>query len=303
MRALILFHPLNMPPLTLYRTPITHPCPLSTPSHHPIVPLSPLHSTTLTTPPGVTPSPSISPATAVKRLVFGSIRKHKALHTFLVNIIATLRVVLVSYDAGVRISLPWSEFLAHLTDYRNPFLSAQLLPRFLEPKDYVYKPPDSHEAFSGEEDHDPLAVQRGVVDMDGGRSPEWNTTFKFQFKPPQITACKILSTEIAKMKVNDQEDVTHFFSYVFLHPFKKSKVLSLSLLTCFSSSPLIPFLRVFHFLYFHFLSLSRWTTRTSISWSWYERPCLRKKTRKETRSLFGSSPSTTRRQPWIISVG
>ena len=105
--------------------------------------------------------------------------------------------------------------LLMIHNHRNPFLSAQLLPRFLEPKDYIYKPPDSHDAFTGEEEKDPLAVQRGAVDMDGGRSPEWNTTFKFQFKPPQITACKILSTEIAKMKVGD-DDCAYSLSNTFL---------------------------------------------------------------------------------------
>jgi hypothetical protein len=43
------------------------------------------------------------------------------------------------YLSGVHMSMSWMEFTAHLADYRNPFLSVQLLPRFLEPEDYIYK--------------------------------------------------------------------------------------------------------------------------------------------------------------------
>jgi hypothetical protein len=87
-------------------------------------------------------------------------------------------VVLASYDSGVRISINWSEFLAHLTNYRNPFLSVQLLPRFLEPEDYIYKPIDD-ESFSPDETEDSLAIiKRGPVAIDGGSQPDWSASFR-----------------------------------------------------------------------------------------------------------------------------
>jgi hypothetical protein len=82
----------------------------------------------------------ISVPSSLKQLVFGSIRANRPLLTFLSNVVSPLRVVLASYDSGVRISINWTGFLAHLTNYRNPFLSVQLLPRFLEPENYIYKP-------------------------------------------------------------------------------------------------------------------------------------------------------------------
>jgi hypothetical protein len=76
----------------------------------------------------------------IKKTIFNSIRNYKALHNFLCNIISSLKVILICYDSDIRVSLSWHEFLTYLTDYRNPFLLVQLLPAFLEPKDYVYRP-------------------------------------------------------------------------------------------------------------------------------------------------------------------
>ena len=40
------------------------------------------------------------------------------------------------------------------------------------------------------------------VDVDGASHPEWNESFSFNFKPPKITVCKVVSTEIAKMEID-----------------------------------------------------------------------------------------------------
>ena len=40
------------------------------------------------------------------------------------------------------------------------------------------------------------------VDIDGASHPEWNESFSFSFKPPKITVCKVVSTEIAKMEID-----------------------------------------------------------------------------------------------------
>ena len=58
---------------------------------------------------------------------------------FLTSCISDLNVVLTSYNNDVRLLVSWTEMLAHLNGYRNPYVCAQLLPAFLEPEDYEYK--------------------------------------------------------------------------------------------------------------------------------------------------------------------
>jgi len=99
------------------------------------------------------------------------------------------------------VNMPWSEMLAHLTEYRNPFVTVQLKPRFLEPWEYVYRPTDNKAAFTGEEEEDPLAARRGDVIMDGSTHPTFNSHFKISFRPPKLTSCKLLSTEITELEV------------------------------------------------------------------------------------------------------
>ena len=41
------------------------------------------------------------------------------------------------------------------------------------------------------------------MDTDGAQHPEWNASFSFNFRPPKLTGCKILSTEIAKLKIDN----------------------------------------------------------------------------------------------------
>jgi hypothetical protein len=140
---------------------------------------------------------------SVRSVVFGSLRSQKALLTFLVNVSSSLNVVISTYNCDSKEVFRWAEMLAHLTNYRNPFVTVQLLPRFVEPEQYIYVPEEDSSFFSGEEADDPLAVQRGPVDLDGAPHPVWNTTFRFSFQPPQLTSCKVLSTDIAKMRLDD----------------------------------------------------------------------------------------------------
>ena len=49
----------------------------------------------------------------------------------------------------------------------------------------------------------PFNTEHTQVDTDGGQHPEWNENFSFSFKPPKLSSCKILSTEIAKMKIEN----------------------------------------------------------------------------------------------------
>ena len=41
------------------------------------------------------------------------------------------------------------------------------------------------------------------MDVYGGQHAEWNTSFSFSFKPPKLSTCKIVSTEIAKIKIDN----------------------------------------------------------------------------------------------------
>jgi hypothetical protein len=41
------------------------------------------------------------------------------------------------------------------------------------------------------------------VDTDGGLHPQWDETFSFSFRPPKMTSCTVLSTEIATMRIDD----------------------------------------------------------------------------------------------------
>ena len=140
----------------------------------------------------------------LKPMVFGAIRGNTPLHSFLTTTMSNLNVVLSTYNSGIRIALSWREMLAHLTDYRNAFLTAELRPRFLEPNEYVYKPFENSAAWNGEAEMDPLAVQRSPAIMDGGTHPHFNANFAIKFRPPKLTACKLLSTEIHKMTIDGQ---------------------------------------------------------------------------------------------------
>ena len=143
--------------------------------------------------------------TGLRSLVFGSIRKHKQLHTFLTTVMSDLNVILTSYNAGIRITMSWREMLAHLTEYRNPFVTVELKPRFLEPNEYIYIPKEDRSAFDGSDENDDLAVQKSTVMTDGGTHPSFDAEFNIKFRPPKLTSCKLLSTEIHKMSVGGIE--------------------------------------------------------------------------------------------------
>jgi Ca2+-binding EF-hand superfamily protein len=139
---------------------------------------------------------------SICRYIFGNIRKQKPLYSFLVRVMSSLNVVLSSYNSGVLVVMTWGSMLAYLTGYRNPFVTIQLLPRFLEPEHYHYYLKDDNSVFTGDnEENDPYTVHKADVCVDGGTHPVWNTEFKINFQPPKLTSCKVLSTGITKMKI------------------------------------------------------------------------------------------------------
>ena len=41
------------------------------------------------------------------------------------------------------------------------------------------------------------------MDTDGGLHPQWDETFSFSFRPPKVNSCKVLSTEIANIRIDN----------------------------------------------------------------------------------------------------
>eukprot|EP00981_Chlorochromonas_danica_P003461 scaffold654_cov207-Ochromonas_danica.AAC.46 len=116
--------------------------------------------------------------------------------------------------------------LAHLTNYRNPFITVHLLPTYITPENYLYDPNDKSDAFTGDDDESDLEEQddndenrlvvvngkekkrrknwqRGPVDFDGAPHPCWNNQFIFDFEVPKLSSCSILCTEVVKMRMDD----------------------------------------------------------------------------------------------------
>ena len=141
---------------------------------------------------------------SIRSFVFSHIRSCKSLCTFLTSVTSSLNVVLATYNGGIRETFRWTEMLSHLTNYRNPFFTVQLLPAFIEPEKYIYQPEEDNSAFTGEDDNEALSKQKSKVDYDGAPHPSWDSTFTFSFQPPQLTHCAVLSTEVAKLKIEDK---------------------------------------------------------------------------------------------------
>lgn len=165
---------------------------------------------------------SVQKARSMQKLVFGSIRKNKNLCTFISNVLSDMHVILRTYDDDSTETMPWKEMVAYLCGNRNPFVTIQLLPEFVEPKcgmiSYIPKVLSSRYAAmvkqltdrkelqrDDEEDKDATDIQTSSVDLDGGRNPIWNAIFKYQYQPPSLTNCPVITTDIVKMRVEDIE--------------------------------------------------------------------------------------------------
>lgn len=143
--------------------------------------------------------------TTIEKVVFGTIRKIKPLYNFLTASISSLKVALATYNGGRRIAMDWTEMLAYLCDYRNPFVTVQLLPKFVEPEEYFYDPDVKAEGFTGDEVKETNPVMASLVDTDGGCFPRWNAKFKAEYRQSQMTTCKIVSREVTKLKIEGVE--------------------------------------------------------------------------------------------------
>lgn len=146
---------------------------------------------------------------SIRSFIFTAIRKNIQLCSFLQNVNSSLNIILSTYNSGIRETLSWNEFLAHLNNYRNTFFTIELLPRFIEPEKYIYNPYEiTEDNNSSDSSSDSSTVEankiKSYVDYDGAPHPYWNTTYKFHFQPPQLTNCPVLSTEVSKIKINNQ---------------------------------------------------------------------------------------------------
>ena len=145
---------------------------------------------------------------SIRSFIFTAIRKNIQLCSFLQNVNSSLNIILSTYNSGIRETLSWNEFLAHLNNYRNTFFTIELLPRFIEPEKYIYNPYEITKDNNNSSSSDSSAVEankiKSYVDYDGAPHPYWNTTYKFHFQPPQLTNCPVLSTEVSKIKINNQ---------------------------------------------------------------------------------------------------
>jgi hypothetical protein len=159
---------------------------------------------------------------SVRSVVFGSIRSQKGLATFLTQVKSSLKVVLTTYNSTLRETFEWDEMLAHLSNKRNPFVTVQLLPKYIPPEKYLYEPQDQAKAFTGDDDDDSddepeppseaaeegielprhKSWQRSRVEFDGAPRPVWDENFAFNFHSPKMTSCEVHAREVVKMKID-----------------------------------------------------------------------------------------------------
>jgi hypothetical protein len=131
--------------------------------------------------------------------------------------------MLRTYDDAVTESMNWEEMLAFLCGNRNPFVTVQLLPQYVEPKcgmiDFLPKVISDKFKLLAEKDknlkdilhinsekddsNDAPEVQVSSIEEDGGTNPSWNASFKMKFKPPSLTNCPVLITDIVKLPIDD----------------------------------------------------------------------------------------------------
>ena len=46
-------------------------------------------------------------------------------------------------------------------------------------------------------------MQKSIADIDGGAFPEWNSKFVIKYKPPKLTSCPVLFTDVMKIMIED----------------------------------------------------------------------------------------------------
>jgi Ca2+-binding EF-hand superfamily protein len=78
----------------------------------------------------------------IRHLIFNAIRNLKNLHSFFTSLKSSLTIILSTYNSTVREVISWDEYLLHLLNYRNCFLTVRLFPKFIATSKYLYESPD-----------------------------------------------------------------------------------------------------------------------------------------------------------------
>jgi hypothetical protein len=170
---------------------------------------------------------AVKKAGSLQKLIFGNIRKSSVLKNFLVNVISDMKVVISIYDADASETMEWKEMIAYLAGFRNPFVTVQLLPEYVEPEqgmishvpddlipryasvlkqEQIQLPGEVNELLDPEDTKGDGATknsQKGKPDIDGGLHPTWNEVFKINFKPPKLTSCPVMFTDIMQMEIEN----------------------------------------------------------------------------------------------------
>jgi hypothetical protein len=78
----------------------------------------------------------------IRHVIFNAIRNLKNLHSFFTSLKSSLAIILSTYNSTIREVLSWDEYLLHLLNYRNCFLTVRLFPKFITTSNYLYESPD-----------------------------------------------------------------------------------------------------------------------------------------------------------------
>eukprot|EP01040_Poterioochromonas_malhamensis_P005074 gene5074-5439_t len=172
----------------------------------------------------------------IRNVIFDKIRSLKLLHQFFVSIKSSLTIILSTYNSSIREVLGWDEFLLHLLNYRNCFITVKLLPKFIKVAQYLYESEEQKEKDgktttisptqanidgededdddeAEEEDQKPEIVKANKhryksfymseVDYDGLPHPSFYQLFSFFYEQSKLTSCPIITTEVVRMTIEE----------------------------------------------------------------------------------------------------
>ena len=143
---------------------------------------------------------SVKKSGSIQKTIFSAIKKERKLHNFLRNTYSCLKVTFSTYDGDVNILNDWSEFLAHLNGFRNPYITLELLPRRVRAIEGGAISPKQPPENGGRK----INFRAGECDLEGGSHPKFDgCKFEFTFVPPTLTSCPILFTDVCKMQISD----------------------------------------------------------------------------------------------------
>ncbi len=133
-------------------------------------------------------------------LVFNSFRQKPDLTNFLTRSTSSLQLILSSNDGSLRCQLSWSEMQYHLQQLCNPYITAEILPKPMSPGQYLFDPLVNSVLNTTTSVSN---VNQTAPCYDGASHPSWNTKLLLDFQASLITSCRVLTTEVAKMVIEN----------------------------------------------------------------------------------------------------